>query len=110
MYRIAVLFALAAALGVTMTLRDSTISIHAAMSTCKGALGSVHFEHGQAMVFASAGVNESVGTSDYNGMQSIVFKNQTSGRKAAFDVYPKRRIVEAAHLQRKGAVYCVLPD
>lgn len=110
MYRIAIVLALVTALGTTLTLRETTISVRQAMATCKGALGSVHFEHGQAMVFASPGVNESVGTGDYNGMQAIVFKSQKSGSKASFDVYPSRHIVEAKHLKRKGAVYCVLPD
>jgi hypothetical protein len=108
----AALLLLVTVTGVTAHLHEYHASIPKSMAACHGALGSVHFEGGQAMVFASPGVNESLNTGSAGGAQGITFINQRTHAQASFDVYPKRRIVEANHLKFKvpGKFVCILPD
>lgn len=112
MKHLAALLVLAITTGATEHLHEYHASIPRSMAACHGALGSVHFEGGQAMVFASPGVNESLNTGSAEGAQGITFINQRTHARAAFDVYPKRRIVEAKHLTYKvpGKFVCILAD
>lgn len=109
---LAALLLLATATGATTRLHDYHAGIPASMAACHGALGSVHFEGGHAMVFASPGVDEALNTGSAEGAQGITFVNQRTHARAAFDVYPKRRIVEAKHFWFKvpGKFVCILPD
>lgn len=99
-------------LGVTHKLHDYHMTIVKSMAACHGALGSVHFENGQAMVFASPGVNESLHTGSELDAQGMVFTNARTRARAAFEVYPKRRLLEANHITFKipGKFACILPD
>ena len=106
------LLLLGATLGATTTLRDYHTGIATSMSACKGALGSVHFEHGQAMVFASPGVNEALNTGSESGAQGVTFTNQKTHARASFDIYPKSRTISAKHVKVKipTRFACILPD
>lgn len=109
---LAVLLVLVATTGTSMKLQNYHTPIAKAMSLCHGALGSVHFEGGQAMIFASPGVDESLSTGNTMGAQGVTFTKKSTHASALFQVFPKNREVIAKNLKVHLAnrFVCILPD
>ena len=112
MKRVAVLLVLLATTGASMKLQNYHTPIAKAMSLCHGALGSVHFEGGQAMIFASPGVDESLSTGNTMGAQGITFTKKSTHASALFQVFPKTREVIAKNMKVRlpNRFVCILPD
>ena len=110
--KILALLAMTGTLGVTTTVRDSSITFAMLIQTCRGTLGGVSYHHGHAQIIGVSGVNVAMFAANSSGYQSMTFKQQRGPKSALVTVSSHGDSVDAQHsvLRAGGRAICILPD